>query len=55
MAEDRAIEDTLYQLGRALHAEQLSLERFVKVRRAPATRSHSIRGSLRGSSSCVAL
>ncbi|WFD31123.1 suppressor protein stp22 of temperature-sensitive alpha-factor receptor and arginine permease [Malassezia sp. CBS 17886] len=30
MAEDQAIEDTLYQLGRALHSEQLSLDRFIK-------------------------
>ncbi|WFD39768.1 suppressor protein stp22 of temperature-sensitive alpha-factor receptor and arginine permease [Malassezia japonica] len=33
VAEDHAIEDTLYQLGRALHAEQLSLDRFIKQTR----------------------
>ncbi|WFC96965.1 suppressor protein stp22 of temperature-sensitive alpha-factor receptor and arginine permease [Malassezia brasiliensis] len=32
-AEDAALEDTMYQLGRALHAEQLSLDRFIKQTR----------------------
>lgn len=32
MAEDLALEDTLYQLGRALYAERLPLDRFLKVR-----------------------
>ena len=30
MADDQAIEDTLYQLSRALYSEQLSLDRFIK-------------------------
>lgn len=30
MAEDQAMEDTLYQLSRALYSEQLSLDRFIK-------------------------
>ncbi|SHO79150.1 Similar to S.cerevisiae protein STP22 (Component of the ESCRT-I complex) [Malassezia sympodialis ATCC 42132] len=30
MAEDLALEDTLYQLGRALYADQLPLDRFLK-------------------------
>lgn len=34
MAEDLALEDTLYQLGRALYADQLPLDRFLKVRTA---------------------
>ncbi|GAC94008.1 hypothetical protein PHSY_001577 [Pseudozyma hubeiensis SY62] len=33
VAEDNAIEDTLYHLGRALNAERLDLERFLKQTR----------------------
>lgn len=33
VAEDNAIEDTLYHLGRALNAERLDLERFMKQTR----------------------
>ncbi|WFD04337.1 suppressor protein stp22 of temperature-sensitive alpha-factor receptor and arginine permease [Malassezia obtusa] len=33
LAEDAALEDTMYQLGRALLAEQLSLDRFIKQTR----------------------
>ncbi|SNX83878.1 related to Tumor susceptibility gene 101 protein [Melanopsichium pennsylvanicum] len=33
VAEDNAIEDTLYQLGRALNAERIDLERFLKQTR----------------------
>lgn len=50
VAEDHAIEDTLYQLGRALHAEQLSLDRFIKVR--PPPHSHSKRACFRANSFC---
>ncbi|PWY99571.1 UEV-domain-containing protein [Testicularia cyperi] len=33
VAEDNAIEDTLYQLGRALNAERIDLDRFLKQTR----------------------
>ncbi|EPQ30326.1 uncharacterized protein PFL1_01852 [Pseudozyma flocculosa PF-1] len=33
VAEDNAIEDTLYQLGRALNAERIELDRFLKQTR----------------------
>lgn len=33
VAEDNAIEDTLYHLGRALHAEVIDLDRFLKQTR----------------------
>lgn len=33
MAEDAAISDTLYQLNRALTAERIDLERFLKMTR----------------------
>jgi len=43
MAEDLALEDTLYQLGRALYADQLPLDRFLKVCIAPYTaHTHSL-------------
>ncbi|KAE8266238.1 hypothetical protein A4X09_0g6104, partial [Tilletia walkeri] len=33
VAEDHALEDTLYQLGRALNAERIDLDRFLKQTR----------------------
>ena len=33
VAEDNAIEDTLYHLGRALNAERIDLEKFLKQTR----------------------
>ncbi len=33
VAEDNAIEDTLYHLGRALNAERIDLDRFLKQTR----------------------
>jgi ESCRT-I complex subunit TSG101 len=33
VAEDNAIEDTLYHLGRALNSERIDLERFLKQTR----------------------
>ncbi len=33
MAEDNAIEDTLYHLGRALNSERIDLDRFLKQTR----------------------
>jgi ESCRT-I complex subunit TSG101 len=33
VAEDNAIEDTLYHLGRALNAEMIDLDRFLKQTR----------------------
>jgi hypothetical protein len=39
VAEDNAIEDTIYHICRALDAERIDLDRFLKVR--PLTESHS--------------
>jgi len=47
MAEDLALEDTLYQLGRALYADQLPLDRFLKVRTPSYTaRTYSLARSV---------
>ena len=35
VAEDNAIEDTIYHLARALDAERIDLDRFLKVSRHP--------------------
>jgi hypothetical protein len=39
VAEDNAIEDTIYHLARALDTERIDLDRFLKVRRAYRPRS----------------
>lgn len=39
VAEDNAIEDTIYHMCRALDAERIDLDRFLKVR--PLTGSHT--------------
>jgi len=37
VAEDAAISDTIYQLNRALNAERIDLERFLKMTRILAS------------------
>ena len=41
MAEDQAIEDTMYHLGRALYLDHLPLDRFIKVGPCPSYAAHS--------------
>ena len=55
VAEDHAIEDTLYQLGRALLSERIALDRFMKVRCAlrAALLTTSIPGCSPESSLCA--
>ena len=36
VAEDNAIEDTIYHLHRALNAGRIDLDRFIRVSRAPS-------------------
>jgi hypothetical protein len=42
VAEDNAIEDTIYHICRALDAERIDLDRFLKVRPRTRTESHSL-------------
>lgn len=43
VAEDNAIEDTMYHLHRALNAGRIDLERFLRVRHRPFFAPFSVR------------